>query len=161
MDVDKLALQRQTSKGKSPLHMACNDKNFPLVEYLNQQSDLKVNLRDRDGKTPLHRACRNSNEKVVELLLQHPEIDVNGRDKDGETPMHLALKTDILHIVQLLLEHKCFSINGTNKRKETPLDTIKSNIKVQEEHGSVYMQERLQTLKDMKKLFEENLIKGR
>jgi Ankyrin repeats (3 copies) len=98
IDSDPLALQRQTSCGKSPLNIPSESHwGVDMVECILSSSTATKsisNQRDMCGMTPLHYACYHRGDEIVEKLLQHPSIDVNATDDLDDTPLHKLFYQD-------------------------------------------------------------------
>ena len=76
----------------TPLHIACSNGFFSILELLLQQPGIPINCVDMQGNTPLHIALIKGAANCVQLLLQQKGIDINHRNNMDYTPFHLALR---------------------------------------------------------------------
>jgi glutaminase len=53
--------------GRTPLHLACSEGHFEVVNYMVEHGAL-VNAKDRWNNTPIDDAKRGSHKQIVELL---------------------------------------------------------------------------------------------
>jgi ankyrin repeat protein len=72
---------------RSPLHLACQTGNVPIVQALLPLS--RRSGQDLFGETPLHMAVRAGHEQVVATLLRFG-VDRSIRDKMGKTALDYA-----------------------------------------------------------------------
>jgi ankyrin repeat protein len=79
-DVD---LTLPDTRGRTPLHWACNFDHRPLVSQLLQRDNVDPNARDNRGHTPLAYACGMDNVHLVALLLRHRDTDPNTVNNRG------------------------------------------------------------------------------
>ncbi|KAF8463328.1 hypothetical protein BDZ91DRAFT_825664 [Kalaharituber pfeilii] len=78
-----------------------------------KNSDIDINLADKDGKTPHYAANWSHNESTVRLLLDRSDKDINLADKDGKTPLHYAAgKSNNESTVRLLLDRSDIDIQS-------------------------------------------------
>jgi ankyrin repeat protein len=103
VEVDPLSLQRKGANcGASALHLACYKKRTSVIEYMIQNKDVQVNIRDYEGQTPLHWASSwsSGSDQIVKMLLQHCDTDINIHDNSNKIfcKKHLRLGLDILDI---------------------------------------------------------------
>ncbi|XP_047331963.1 ankyrin repeat domain-containing protein 39 homolog [Impatiens glandulifera] len=112
-------MEAKNKKGAIPLHYACDNSLFNIVEFIfNNISDKDIRKRmlnsvDSDDSTPMHKAAGCEDINIVKLLLDiAKEIDnsacirnmIEAVDEDGQTPLHEAAYFGKLKIVILLLE---------------------------------------------------------
>ena len=65
----KVAVSVTNSSGQTPLHIACVEGHFALVQYLIEKKKADPDARDRDGWTPLHCACHSDHIEIVNYLI--------------------------------------------------------------------------------------------
>ena len=84
-----VCLQSCNAYGESIVHIVCRRRTLASLEYLTQQADVSVRVRDDMGRTPFHDAAwtdKPNFELIEKLLTLAPDFLVS-RDKRG----HLAL----------------------------------------------------------------------
>jgi ankyrin repeat protein len=81
-----------------------------MVQYLIENTDIDVKVKDKEGNTPLHSitglGSANIKVEVVRVLVRHG-ANVNARDQDGNTPLCTAITEHIegvKEVVKLLIE---------------------------------------------------------
>ncbi|XP_062615008.1 uncharacterized protein LOC134276729 isoform X3 [Saccostrea cucullata] len=83
------------------------------------QSNIDINIPDKDGITPLHTACLGIFSNVIEMLLRN-EAQVNLLDKDGRTPLHVVCLNGNSKVLMLLIQNGG-NVNIADKTGSTPL----------------------------------------
>ena len=111
---DKVAVNKQTKDGQTPLFAASSKGHNAVVNLLLLHKDINVNEQTKDGRTPLFAASRNGHESVVELLLSHSGININTKTEHGWTA--LASET---HTWQSVSPNERFSL-GYRSATMTP-----------------------------------------
>ena len=61
----------KAADGMSPIHVACQNGNLDIVQYLVENFKVNINEKDFNGATPLHFASINGNSDLVAFLLSH------------------------------------------------------------------------------------------
>lgn len=87
--------------GFTPLHIAAQYGQFPLLLYLVNNSN--VNLVDKRKRSPLHYACELGRKDIIKYLIlngANPTIE----DKHNKTPLILTVKSKNIHAVQTLIK---------------------------------------------------------
>ena len=127
------------SEELSPLHIACRDGLFEIVEMFFdgiEQHKNKVkglaNSRAVKGKTPLHFACQCGDERIVSLLMQRGGEIL--RNENGSLPIHIAAQYGHVGVVDRILDGS--SIDEVDNYQNTPL-------KIATRYGRVEMIEKL------------------
>lgn len=119
--------------GKSPLHIAIEEKLDPeFIESL-LQSGIGANVSDNSGQTPLHYAIKSNTDAVIRLLLKsgsNPGI----ADNQGRTALHIAIQAGCsLHLINLLC--KIVSAVCAQSGKE-PANYLRTYINRQDGQGN-------------------------
>ncbi|RHY09485.1 hypothetical protein DYB25_004587 [Aphanomyces astaci] len=85
------------SRGRTPLHYACGNRDVHLLRALVHLSPAAINARDRHLRTPLHFAVNaavltpEATFDIESVLVKHG-ADVNAVDAFGFTPLHFAFQ---------------------------------------------------------------------
>lgn len=132
----------RTGWQKSPLHLAIEEKQISVIQYLLSHPMIDVNIKCQNisstnqniqimKKTSLFLAIERHSIDIVQLLLQNEKIDLDMLSqisgsrfgKQEETALFLAVKKQNLDIVQLLLNNPQIDVNlgSKGKVKQTPL----------------------------------------
>ena len=107
-------------KGNTLLHIACENDDLPLVQYLIEKK-ANVNAQNYQEQTPLHLACYHANGyQVVRHLIQNG-ANIKAKDKEGKTPLHIACINGNKLIVQFLIQNKA-DIEAKDKEGKSPLE---------------------------------------
>ena len=118
----------QNSNGQLPLHIACTNMSFKLVELLSNY-DADFNCRTLTGDTPLHEVCKvntyfsDERKQVVQFLVEKEHCDPNCQNNAGMTPLHYACKQNAKEIVLYLLSTGKVgpSVTTKNSDEQTPV----------------------------------------
>lgn len=81
--------------GKTPLHIAAQNGNKAIIEFLISGCGARVDARDNDGRTSLHLAADKGNLEAVECLLRYDPQGANAEDRGGHKPFALAQQGNI------------------------------------------------------------------
>ena len=116
MLIDEM-FRQPDEEGNTPLHMACETLNMPLLRLISESKECDVNHKNNNGDTALHVACRSRNYDVVNFVLnfdskRNPEsvsasVEINALNKSGDTPIHIACRSKNLKIVRSLILKIC------------------------------------------------------
>ena len=94
LEIMKLLLRRgadvslaSTIDKTGPLHLAVQNSQVEVVEYLLALPQINVNARDGSGNTPFFNAVDADNERMIQLLLQHPDTDINSKNDSSFTAL--------------------------------------------------------------------------
>lgn len=97
---------------KTPLMFAVLFRQFEVVEYLLQRSDVHVGNPTSELWTPLMMATREGDFDVVQLILEGPQgnhVTINAENHLGQTALHIAVQfcplPTRLDVTRLLLAH--------------------------------------------------------
>jgi len=120
-------INSQTNKGKTPLHIVCENNtnhndNKKMIEIL-LKNNSNINIKDGDGNTPMHIASQKGFKDIIKEFLKHQEKNgnmisqINDKNNYGWTPLHMACQNGSLEIVKVLLEKKADIYIKTNENK--------------------------------------------
>ena len=129
--VDQFGCSLHT-KGRSPLHNACDGGHLELVEKLIDDYHCDPIARDDEGLTPLHVAALAGKEHVVKRLVGSYNCSVECRANNQNTPLHFAARRGHAHVVQVLLSELGADVDACNKQNNTAL-----NVAALEGHSNV------------------------
>ena len=118
----------QNNNGELPLHIACTNISFKLVELLSNY-DADFNCRTLTGDTPLHEVCKvrayysDERKQVVQFLVENKHCDPNCQNYAGMTPLHYTCKQSARKIVLYLLSTGKVgpSVTTKNSDGQTPV----------------------------------------
>ena len=113
----------QTSKGQTPLHLACLYSMPKLIQHILsclQEPTALMQITDAEGNTPLHCACMSNKPNaldVVKMLLQTQPttVAVGTKNNFGQTPYDVAslnMVRQYLLPIQLQAETQAALDNG-------------------------------------------------
>jgi len=102
----------------TPLHLACANKNFNLVELLIEHG-ANVESKSKGHITPLSIACLSEYFNIAKLLIEHG-ANIESKDKNERTLLDVACQSGQFNLVKFLVEHGA-NIESKNKYGETPL----------------------------------------
>ena len=83
------ALQVAESRGKLPLHIACEFCSVEVAQYLVELDSSCLNAHDANENLPFHYACRGGNCGAIKYLLGKSAPSVSKRNADNKLPIHL------------------------------------------------------------------------
>lgn len=131
----------KNSEGRTPLHIAAEKGDNPILERLLQDLRLNIpgilNARDKSGFSPLHLAAKNGRCAATAELLRSKNIEVNlsnfvqispmerreGSPKiSNRTALAWAVTEGHLDVVNLLLKDHRTDLNIEDSNLKTPLD---------------------------------------
>ena len=78
-----------TTTGLTPLMIASQCNNQPVVQEMLKQQGLEANKKDAKGWTALHHAAHNSSFSIITNMIQGG-CDPNAKDNQGMTPKEVA-----------------------------------------------------------------------
>ncbi|KPM42707.1 hypothetical protein AK830_g3870 [Neonectria ditissima] len=99
-DADLTALN---DNGSTPLTLAAERSNLPVLKFLLAVDNIDVNIVDQKQLTALAWAATRGNETIVRLLLAEDHIDVNKADRTKISPLIWAIRNNHETTVKLLL----------------------------------------------------------
>lgn len=94
MHRDGRMLQSCNKFGESILHAACRRGAFEVVQFLLDEAQIELRLRDDYGRTPLHDACWTTEPEteIVQLLISKCPEMLLMTDKRGFSPLAYVRK---------------------------------------------------------------------
>lgn len=109
-------LQCSNRFGESILHMACRQGNFEMVQYLINEGNVSVRIKDDFGRTPMHDAfwSPSPNFDLVDFLIEICPSLLYISDVRGHSPLQYVRK-----------EHESSWTPFLEKRKQTILRGVK------------------------------------
>lgn len=109
-------LQCSNRFGESILHMACRQGNFEMVQYLINEGNVSVRIKDDFGRTPMHDAFWSAapNFDLVDFLIEICPSLLYISDVRGHSPLQYVRK-----------EHESSWTPFLEKRKQTILRGVK------------------------------------
>ena len=118
-----ILLNMHDCNGNTALHMAVQQWDSALVDWLLFYPSLLVNAEDAEGQTALHVAVNREKIRTVCALLKREDVDVNVCDAKGKTPLHCAVRKRRMgiEIAEVLLKHRDIRVNIKDKQGKTPL----------------------------------------
>ncbi|QTF48964.1 putative ankyrin repeat protein [Acanthamoeba polyphaga mimivirus] len=122
-------INRQNSKGHTPLMLACKNnsgKNSEQLIKLLINRGVDTSICSKSGKTVLMMACKyKSNSTILKMILQSDKIDINARDENGKTAlMMVCCRSYNISMMKLLLE------NGSNPNIQTNIGSTALDLSV-------------------------------
>ncbi|CAF3996479.1 unnamed protein product [Adineta steineri] len=87
------------------LHIACNNGNLEIVQYLVTEHQISVNGYGANRQTPLYAACEGGFVDVVRYLLDYTDADPTIRTAKGYNCLDIAIARHHPGIVKRLLEY--------------------------------------------------------
>ena len=107
-------------KKDSLLHIAAKVDSFPIVQYLVEKLNFKIDIKGDLDKTPLYTALENGHIQIAQYLIAKG-ADLNIKDKNGDIAIHFAIVGGLLPMVQYFIEKKNIDIDLPGQNKTTPL----------------------------------------
>lgn len=99
----------EARKGKTPLHIACEQEDLEKVnELILKGAD--INAKDLRGLTPLQVAIQNNADKIVKSLIEKG-ANLEADDLEEGTPLYVAIHCNSDKVVKYLVEERRLDIN--------------------------------------------------
>ncbi|KAF0719680.1 Aste57867_876 [Aphanomyces stellatus] len=95
---------------RTALHAASLHGHAKVANRLLQESNIRVNIPDKDGRTPLLLACTRGHFDVARVLVDH-HADANARSKDSFTPFRMACGYGFETIAMLMLKQSNVNVD--------------------------------------------------
>lgn len=97
-------INKQTNKGKTPLHLAVQNGYLEIVKVLSVVPDINPNIGDDENRTPLIEAVIQGSLPIISELLNYQEINTDQPDAGGYTPLYHAISNKMSDAAKLLIE---------------------------------------------------------
>ena len=106
--------------GLTPLHWACTQQRYEVVELLLRHG-ASTEAEDEDGRRPIHSVAFAGNVRCMSLLLRHVSHDgVSAPSSDGLTPLHYSALSGSCTAISLLLEARA-NLHAKDEERRTAL----------------------------------------
>lgn len=115
--IDKSLLASVDNKGRSPLHIAIEEKSPEAIVQILVRKEAELNKKDMDGNTPLHYALNNGNYGSAKVII-NAGADIFIRNKDGMSPLYIAMSKGTEILDWLITD---YNINLCDNQGNTPL----------------------------------------
>ena len=80
-------VKQLTNEGKSALHIAAENEDLSMVQFLVEECNLDINAQDKKGLTPAHLAAKHNEEtRILEYLVDEKGADISIRSRKGKVP---------------------------------------------------------------------------
>ena len=106
---------------RSPLHIACNEGHFEMVQVLTSHLQCNVEAENDCKQRPLHLACQSGSIDIIRHLVVEKNCDVTAKDNFSDTPLHVACEKGHFEIVKILTAHPRCNIEVENTHHQRPL----------------------------------------
>ena len=103
-------LQCCNSHGESIVHLCCRRGSTEMLQFLLEEAQVSIRIRDDKGRTPLHDACwtdRPNFDLIYRLLQSSPEL-LFVQDHRGHTPMTYVPRKRWGEWCDFLQKHRVF-----------------------------------------------------
>ena len=114
-----IPIDSQGNNERTPLHYACSNDHFEIVEYL-LSIGANIEAKDKMGKTPLHYACEEGHLHIIEYLISMG-ANIEAKDNYGNSIIHIASEHGLLQIIQYLIEKQNIDKDSKGANQRTPL----------------------------------------
>lgn len=115
--IDKSLLASVDNKGRSPLHIAIEEKSPESIVQILVKKEAELDKKDMDGNTPLHYALENGNYGAAKVII-NAGADIFIRNKDGMSPLYIAMSKGTEILEWLITD---YNINLYDNQGNTPL----------------------------------------
>eukprot|EP00968_Pinguiococcus_pyrenoidosus_P022409 scaffold3218_cov161-Pinguiococcus_pyrenoidosus.AAC.2 len=119
-DIRGFGVDQKDSKGRTPLHVALQNKAEAAAECL-LRLGASATIADNKGRTPMHYAAEKNCEEAVKWLIEN-SVGVNVADSQSRSPLHLAAGARLETMVDLLLDAGGADSKCTDEGGRTPAD---------------------------------------
>lgn len=115
--IDKSILSSVDNKGRSPLHIAIEEKSPEAIVQILVKKEAELDKKDMEGNTPLHYALNNGNYGAAKVIV-NAGADIFIRNKDGMSPLYIAMSKGTEILDWLITD---YNINLCDNQGNTPL----------------------------------------
>ncbi len=109
---------------KTVLHVAAQNQETPVVEYLITISKLDANQKEHNGLTPLYLAAEAGSVKIVKFLVEEAHVNINSKNGHNLDSIPLSIASQNGHdtTVEFLLSNGAQDhVDYVNLNKISPL----------------------------------------
>lgn len=116
--------------GYTPLHIACECGNLPIVQCLVEKG-ADIEEKDECRRNFLHLVCKQGNLPIAQYLIEKG-VNIEEKDDEGKTPLHTVCEYPYITTINLLPVAQCLILEGADieardNREETPLHLAASH----------------------------------
>jgi ankyrin repeat protein len=104
------AVNKQSSKGWSPLLIACHKGHIEVVKTL-LENHARVDVFDNEGRSALHLAAENGYQEICGILLKHKAF-INAKSRIGFTALHLGATKGYTKLCLFLIQEHGASVDA-------------------------------------------------
>lgn len=120
------AIMETTTRGKTALNLACDNKNISetVIAKLIARSPLAIQEKDHEAKFPIHFAIDSDRTiAVIKLLLDADPLGIHrsGSNTGDYTLFHLACMRNNNDLVEYFMQRSDHQINVMDRHGKTPL----------------------------------------
>lgn len=103
-------LQCCNSHGESIVHLCCRRGSTAMLQFLLEEAQVTIRIRDDKGRTPLHDACwtERPNFQLIYMLLQSSPELLFVQDHRGHTPLTYVPRTQWGKWCEFLQKNRVF-----------------------------------------------------
>lgn len=105
-----------TKKGNNGIHIACQNRNLALIQYLYETIGIDSTKVNESHQTCLIVACLvNCDLDVIKYLIENTCVDIYEIDSNGNNCLHIvSMKNRNLNVIRYLIEEVKMDINIKN-----------------------------------------------
>ncbi|XP_062570980.1 ankyrin-3-like [Saccostrea cucullata] len=113
-------IESLNNKGETVLHVCCRRGKIKMINYLVNNNENLLDIKDPDGGTALHSACKFGDKKVVSLLIRKG-ANINSLTKSGKSVLHNACLNGKFDACKYLIDNYQQILNVKDKLGNTAL----------------------------------------
>uniref|UniRef100_A0AAF5DA06 FYVE-type domain-containing protein n=1 Tax=Strongyloides stercoralis TaxID=6248 RepID=A0AAF5DA06_STRER len=130
------------NKGRTPLFIAIDKNNKPIIDLLLKNDQCDVNISNIDKVTPLEVCLFEIKDLDICEKLVQKGANINSNNGMGQSLLHIAVMNMNIEAAKFITSHNC-DVNILNNEGETPLHIL---LKYKNNHGLNEILEMLQYL---------------